>query len=113
MNILVEVNIGGEENKSGICPESAWELCCAAAELPALHVGGLMTIPPVCDTTEQARGYFSKMHQLFVDMKGKKHDNINMGCLSMGMSGDFEAAILEGATMVRVGSALFGKRVYF
>lgn len=113
MNILVEVNIGGEENKSGICPEGAWELCCAAAELPGIHVGGLMTIPPVCETEEQARGYFSKMNQLFVDMKGKKHDNITMDCLSMGMSGDFEAAILEGATMVRVGSAIFGKRIYF
>lgn len=112
MNILVEVNIGGEENKSGICPEGAWELCCAAAELPGLHVDGLMTIPPVCETEVQARGYFSKMHQLFVDMKGKKTDNIDMNCLSMGMSDDFEAAILEGATMVRVGSALFGKRIY-
>lgn len=112
MNVLIEVNIGGEENKSGICPEEAWELCCATAELPKLHVSGLMTIPPVCETEAQARGYFSKMYQLFVDMKGKKHDNISMDCLSMGMSDDFEAAILEGATMVRVGSALFGKRVY-
>ncbi|MBQ7203964.1 MAG: YggS family pyridoxal phosphate-dependent enzyme [Eubacterium sp.] len=111
-NILVEVNVGKEESKSGIFIEGLEELLCEIAQLSAIKVKGLMTIPPICDENE-ARQYFSLIHKSFVDIKDKKIDNIDMDILSMGMSGDFEAAILEGSNIVRVGSAIFGARKYF
>ncbi len=110
--ILVEVNIGGEEAKSGVEPEKLEELLCEISQLDGIHVQGLMTIPPILDTECKKRQIFSKMYQLFVDIRGKKLDNIDMQELSMGMSGDYREAILEGSTIVRVGSALFGKRQY-
>ncbi|MBR5475093.1 MAG: YggS family pyridoxal phosphate-dependent enzyme, partial [Lachnospiraceae bacterium] len=110
--ILVEVNIGGEAAKSGIEPENLEQLLYNLAELPAIKVQGLMTIPPILFTESEKREIFSKMYQLFVDIKVKKIDNIDMQELSMGMSGDFREAILEGATIVRIGSALFGERQY-
>ena len=81
--------------------------------LSGLQVKGLMTVPPVLHTEMEKRKIFSKMYQLFVDIKDKKLDNIDMQELSMGMSGDYREAILEGSTIVRIGSALFGERQYF
>ena len=111
-DILVEVNIGREENKSGVFEENLEELLCQIAQLEGISVKGLMTIPPICDNKHKISNYFNKMHKLFIDISQKKLDNINMHILSMGMSGDYYEAILEGATMVRIGSALFGARNY-
>lgn len=110
--ILVEVNIGGEEAKTGICPELAEELLWQIGELPGVSVRGLMTVPPILHGEAQKRQIFSKMYQLFVDIRSKNIDNISMMELSMGMSGDYREAILEGSTMIRIGSALFGERHY-
>ncbi len=111
-DLLVEVNIGTEENKSGVFEENLEELLCQIAELDGISVQGLMTIPPICDNKQKISHYFNKMHRLFIDISQKKLDNINMHILSMGMSDDYYEAILEGATMVRIGSALFGARNY-
>ena len=111
-DILVEVNIGGEESKSGIAPEGLEELLHSIAELPGLKVQGLMTIPPICENKQKICGYFENMRKLFIDISAKKIDNISMNVLSMGMSDDYMEAIREGATMVRIGSALFGARNY-
>ncbi len=110
--ILIEVNIGGEEAKSGISPLELERLLCEIAPLNGVSVRGLMTVPPILDTEREKREIFSKMYQLFVDMRGKNIDNIVMQELSMGMSGDYREAIMEGSTMVRVGSAIFGDRHY-
>ena len=110
--ILVEVNIGGEEAKSGIEPENLERLLCDLAPLEGIKVQGLMTIPPILQKEQEKRAIFSKMYQLFVDIRAKKLDNIDMQELSMGMSGDYREAILEGSTIVRIGSALFGERHY-
>ena len=110
--ILVEVNIGGEEAKSGIAPERLEELLYQISPLKGVSVYGLMTIPPILEKESEKRAIFSKMYQLFVDIREKNIDNITMQELSMGMSGDFREAILEGSTMVRIGSALFGERNY-
>lgn len=112
-NCLVEVNVGKEESKSGIFLEELEETLCEIAQLPAIKVKGLMTIPPICETPDEARRYFAMLRQSFIDIKDKKTDNIDMEILSMGMSGDYEAAIAEGSNIVRVGSAIFGARQYF
>jgi pyridoxal phosphate enzyme (YggS family) len=112
MDVLVEVNIGYEENKSGVEPYKLEEFLYSLSTLQGIRVRGLMAIPPICENKSQIRRYFSDMHELFVDIGTKKIDNICMEYLSMGMSGDYEQAILEGANMVRVGSALFGARNY-
>ncbi len=112
-NCLVEVNVGKEESKSGIYLEELEETLCEIAQLPAIKVKGLMTIPPICETPDEARRYFAMLRQSFIDIKDKKTDNIDMEILSMGMSGDYEAAIAEGSNIVRVGSAIFGARQYF
>ena len=109
-DVLLEINIGGEEAKSGAAPEEAEELAYAVAALEGIRVRGMMTVPPVCDTERQVRAYFSRMKKLFIDIRDKKIDNTCMDVLSMGMSSDFREAILEGSTMVRVGTALFGRR---
>ncbi len=110
-DILIEVNIGGEESKSGVSPEQAHRLAEMAGQMEHVRLRGLMAIPPVSAGEGANRKYFAAMQQLFVDIKGKKYDNeSNMGVLSMGMSGDYVDAILEGATLVRVGTALFGPR---
>lgn len=111
-DILVEVNIGKEENKSGVMPEMLEELVEEISTLPAVNVKGLMTIPPICEKNDEIRRYFEKMNRLFLDISSKKLDNISMDILSMGMSRDYYEAILEGANMVRIGSALFGNRIY-
>lgn len=112
-NILVEVNVGKEDSKSGIYIEKLEELLCQIAVLDNIKVKGLMTIPPICDSSTEVRKYFSAMHQSFVDFRDKRIDNIDMEILSMGMSGDYESAVLEGSNIVRVGSAIFGARQYF
>jgi len=112
MDILVEVNIGNEINKSGIGFEEVEEFLKKSAEFSNLKVRGLMAIPPVCENKEKTVEYFKKMHKKFIDIKAKNIDNISMDFLSMGMSNDFEEAILCGSNMVRVGSLMFGKREY-
>ncbi|MBQ3692932.1 MAG: YggS family pyridoxal phosphate-dependent enzyme [Clostridia bacterium] len=112
MNILIEVNIGREENKSGVMPEQLEELLYAVKDIEGINVKGLMSIPPICEEKSQICKYFENMHRLFIDISAKKLDNISMDYLSMGMSDDYREAVLCGANMVRVGSALFGKRIY-
>ena len=112
MKVLIEVNIGREESKGGVLPEALLEVVDEVRQLPGIQVEGLMAIPPICEDVKKLRGYFSAMRQSYVDIAAKKLDNVSMNCLSMGMSSDFPEAIACGATMVRVGSLLFGKRVY-
>ncbi|MCC8072604.1 MAG: YggS family pyridoxal phosphate-dependent enzyme [Clostridiales bacterium] len=112
-DILVEVNVGKEESKSGIYAEQLEELLYQIAELDSIKIKGLMTIPPICDSEKEVSEYFASMYQSFIDIKGKKIDNVDMEILSMGMSGDFEAAVANGSNIVRVGSAIFGERKYF
>lgn len=111
-DILLEVNIGGEESKSGFTPEQAMEMAAKIGEFPGVFLKGLMAIPPISKKRGDNCRYFQKMHNLFVDISGKKYDNVSMVCLSMGMSDDFEDAIAEGSTMIRVGTAIFGPRNY-
>lgn len=109
---LVEVNIGDEESKSGISFDELYELVHEISYMKGIKVNGLMTIPPICEDMVLLDKYFSKMHRLFIDIKDKKLDNVDMDVLSMGMSSDYERAILNGSTLVRVGTALFGRRIY-
>ena len=109
-DVLVEVNIGAEDCKSGVSVEELLPLLIRISQLPCISVKGLMTIPPICEKIDETRKYFSNMYQLFLDIKSKNIDNIDMQHLSMGMSADFAQAIEFGATIVRVGSVLFGKR---
>ena len=111
-NILFEVNIGAEESKSGFTKEEAAALAARMREFPHVALKGLMAIPPVSEFPGENCRYFAEMRNLFVDIKAKKYDNVSMECLSMGMSDDFTDAIAEGSTMVRIGTAIFGKRNY-
>lgn len=110
-DILLEVNIGGEEAKSGFAPEETEAAAVLARELPHVRVRGLMTIPPVETVPHGNLVYFEKMHRLYVDINGKIYDN-KLEYISMGMSGDFADAIRAGSNMVRVGTAIFGARDY-
>ena len=112
MDILIEVNIGGEESKSGIFPEDTEKLCLEISKLANIRIKGLMTVAPFVENPQETRIYFKKMNKLFVDIKSKNYDNIYMQYLSMGMTNDFEVAIEEGANIVRVGTAIFGARNY-
>ncbi len=109
-DILIEVNIGKEENKGGIRPEGIFEFIDEIRHFPSLNVVGLMAIPPISDDLSELSAYFDKMRQYFVDIKAKKIDNIYMNVLSMGMSDDFELAIEHGSNLIRLGTALFGRR---
>lgn len=111
-DILFEVNIGAEESKSGFTPEEAAQLAAKMGEYPHVRLHGLMAIPPVSEKPGDNCRYFAEMRNLFVDISAKKYDNVTMDCLSMGMSGDYPDAIREGATLVRVGTAIFGARNY-
>lgn len=111
-DVLVEINIGAEESKFGLDPSELTETLCEISEIDSIRVMGLMAIPPICDSSAEIRKFFMNMNRMFLDIQAKKLDNISMDILSMGMSGDYVEAILEGSTMVRVGSSLFGKRVY-
>lgn len=112
MDVLLEVNIGNEESKSGFSPEELEERLVEISKMPFIKVKGLMTIPPICDNNEKSMQYFEKMSKLFIDIRAKIKDNIDMVYLSMGMSGDFEQAIKCGANIVRIGTSLFGQRDY-
>lgn len=112
MDVLLEINIGNEQSKSGFCYDEAYEAVQKIAQLDGIKVKGLMAIPPICENSEQNRKYFAKMKKLFIDIGTKKIDNSSMDILSMGMSDDYEAAIEEGANMIRLGTALFGRRNY-
>ena len=111
-DILLEINIAAEPQKGGFSPEEAEALAAKMAEYPGVFLRGLMAIPPVSTGKGSNCGYFHKMQKLFVDIAQKKYDNVSMVCLSMGMSDDFEDAIAEGSTMIRVGTAIFGARDY-
>ena len=112
-DVLVEVNIGGEQSKSGVACEQLPDLLAEIAEFDGIRVRGLMTIPPILHSEAEKRAIFSQMHKLFIDNRDKKVDNVTMEVLSMGMSSDFVEAVLEGSTLVRVGSAIFGERQYY
>ena len=111
-DILLEVNIGGEESKTGAAPELLWPLLDTAAAQQHIRVKGLMAIPPVNDDDAQNRRYLAQVYQLFVRAGERGYRNVEMQTLSMGMSGDFENAIREGATLVRIGTAIYGERDY-
>ena len=111
-NILLEVNIGREEAKSGLMKEDLELLLNQAGLFPNVHVCGLMAIPPASDDPEMTRPYFAQMRQLFIDISMKKYDNVSMDFLSMGMTHDYETAIEEGSNMVRIGTGIFGERNY-
>ena len=111
-NVLLEVNIGGEESKTGVAPEALWPLLDAAAAQEHIRVKGLMAIPPVNDDDAQNRRYLAQVYKLFVQAGERGYQNVAMETLSMGMSGDFENAIREGATLVRIGTAIYGERDY-
>ena len=110
--ILLEVNIAGEETKYGFTAEETVNILPEIAALPGIYVRGLMTSAPFTDNPEDNRQYFRQMKQLCVDLKAKNIDNTSMDFLSMGMTNDYKVAIEEGATHVRVGTAIFGQRNY-
>lgn len=112
MPVLIEVNAAGEESKFGVSYDEVEPLIRQICTLPGIQVKGLMTIAPYTDDPETNRPYFKKLKQLSVDIAGKSIDNVSMDVLSMGMTGDFEVAIEEGATMVRIGTGIFGERHY-
>ena len=111
-DILLEVNIGREENKSGVMPENLPDLLDQVKDIPAVKVRGLMAIPPICENAQENCKFFDNMRNIFLDIGSKNIDNISMDILSMGMSDDYQEAIRCGANMIRVGSALFGARYY-
>jgi pyridoxal phosphate enzyme (YggS family) len=111
-NILLEVNVAEEESKFGIKPSECEEMVREISVLPNICIKGLMTVAPFVENPEQNRVYFRQLRQLLVDINSKKIDNVNMDVLSMGMTNDYEIAVEEGATIVRVGTGIFGARVY-
>ena len=111
-DILLEVNVGQEESKSGYTVAEAMEVAAHMVEYPHCCLRGLMAIPPISEEPGQNSKYFAQMRQLYVDITAKKYDNTHMTYLSMGMSDDFADAIAEGSTMIRVGTAIFGARNY-
>jgi hypothetical protein len=112
VSVLIEINIGGENAKSGVAPDSAelQELLNSASELTALEFHGLMTVPPYNEDPERSRPYFRQMRELFDQLASRNIPAVRMEVLSMGMSHDFEVAIEEGSTCVRIGTAIFGER---
>lgn len=112
-DILIEVNIAGEDTKFGVAPDDTKELVKQIAKLTNVRIKGLMCIAPYVDISEKNRVHFVNLRELLVDIKNENIDNVYMDVLSMGMTGDYEVAIEEGATMVRVGTGIFGERNYF
>ncbi len=112
VNILVEVNVAGEESKFGSRREETLQLVKEIALLPLVHIQGLMTVAPYVENPEENRGIFANLQQLAVDIGRENIDNVNMNVLSMGMTGDYPVAVEEGATCVRVGTGIFGNRSY-
>ena len=112
VKVLIEVNVAQEESKFGVSVDETEELVREIAKLPRIHVLGLMTIAPNVSDPEENRPVFRTLKKLAVDIKMKNIDNVRMDVLSMGMTGDYQVAIEEGATMVRVGTGIFGERNY-
>lgn len=112
MPVLIQINIGREETKSGIMEEQLYELCGELSMLENIKVQGLMAIPPAEKVPGEARGYFMKMKNLFEKVSAENYEGLDIKYLSMGMTGDFEEAIEEGANIIRVGTGIFGKRNY-
>lgn len=110
MDILIEVNVANEDTKFGLCVEETIALIKEIAILPSVHIKGLMTIAPYVDNPEENRIHFAKLRQLAVDIMQENIDNVRVDILSMGMTGDYQVAIEEGATHVRVGTGIFGGR---
>ena len=110
-DILIEVNVAGEESKFGVSPAETESLVREISKLPHIQVQGLMTIAPYTPDAEENRIYFHNLHKLYVDIKSKNIDNVSMSVLSMGMTGDYMVAVEEGATHVRVGTGIFGERI--
>lgn len=110
VDILLEVNVAEEESKFGFRTEEVEAAVMKIKDLPHVHIKGLMTIAPFVSNSEDNREVFKKLYQLYVDIRSKNIDNVNMSVLSMGMTGDYEVAIEEGATMIRVGTGIFGAR---
>ncbi len=110
--VLLEINIAGEDSKHGVTPEALESLVREVAKFSHIKIRGLMTVAPYTEVAEENRVYFRKMKQLMVDINSKNIDNVYMDVLSMGMTGDYEIAVEEGATLVRVGTGIFGHRVY-
>ena len=111
-NILIEVNMAQEESKFGITSEETEQLVREIAKFPHIRIKGLMTIAPYTDNPESNRVYFRNMKKLSVDIENKNIDNVSMSVLSMGMTGDYQVAVEEGATLVRVGTGIFAERNY-
>lgn len=112
MDILIQVNVAEEDTKFGLNADDTENIIREIAKFPNIHIKGLMTIAPYTDNPESNRQFFKKLKQLSVDIKSKNIDNVTMDCLSMGMTGDYQVAIEEGATLVRVGTGIFGERIY-
>lgn len=112
VKVLLEVNVAKEETKFGLLTEEVLDFYKEVIDLPGLKVCGLMTIAPYVENSEENRQHFVNLKQLMVDIESEKTDNISVGELSMGMTGDYEVAIEEGATYVRVGTGIFGERNY-
>jgi pyridoxal phosphate enzyme (YggS family) len=112
MDVLVEINIGREKEKSGIMPEETEKFLRVVAEYPAIRVRGLMTVAPRCETVQERIKYFEETHKIFIDISKMELHNIDMSYLSMGMTQSYEEGILCGANIVRVGSGIFGERDY-
>ena len=111
-DILLEINIGNEESKSGFCKEEALEVVERIGDFSNIRVRGLMAIPPICQNSTDNHKFFQEMCNLSVDIKAKNSDNVSVEIMSMGMSDDFTDAIACGSTMIRVGTAIFGARGY-
>ena len=111
-DILLEINIAGEESKSGFALEEIYPLLEKIGDFSAIRVRGFMAIPPICQISTENHKFFQKMYNLSVDITAKKYDNVCNDILSMGMSGDYADAIACGSTMIRVGTAIFGPRHY-
>lgn len=111
-HILLEVNIGDEESKTGFRKEVLSQSLSEISELSGVEVNGIMTIPPICEDEKTLSEYFFKTSELYCDIKEKNLENFDMNILSMGMSGDYELAVKYGSNMVRIGSAIYGARIY-
>ncbi len=111
-DVLLEINVGAEESKTGFSTSEFFENLYEISEISNIQVKGLMTVPPICENNVELCKFFENMFNIYVDIKAKKLDNITMNILSMGMSGDYEQAILCGSNLVRIGSSIFGLRIY-
>ncbi len=112
MDVLLEINIGGEDSKSGFTPDGIYEAIDDLLKIEGINICGIMSIPPVFENNDEGRKIFTQLHNIFVDISNKKLDNNNRLYLSMGMSSDYELAIECGANIVRIGTGLFGGRNY-